>query len=310
MSDKRLEVFYAVAHLLSFTKAAEKLNMTQPAVTFQVRQFEDSFDARLFDRGYNKVSLTDAGKLVYKHTENILDMYKKMQDDVQNMVGSSTGNIILGASATIAEYMLPYLLGKFSLKYPDININLKVANTEQVITMLDNNDIDLAIVEGYVSNKLLVQKECHKDQLVVILPKGHPLMGSKKLSINDISKYPFILRETGSGTREVISNYLNEQGYDESILIHNMELGSLEAIKAAVEAGLGISIVSSSSINKELRLGTLAAVKLEKSLSRPFYFVHQKHRFKLKAMDELLNFADEFCLDYKKDIDNIISFDE
>ncbi|RLA07330.1 MAG: LysR family transcriptional regulator [Gammaproteobacteria bacterium] len=310
MSDRRLEVFYAVAHLLSFTKAAEKLNMTQPAVTFQIRQFEDSFDTRLFDRGYNKISLTDAGKVVYRHTENILDLYRKMHDDIKSMVGCDDGNIILGASATIAEYMLPYLLGKFSKRYPDISINLKVANSEKITQMLDNNDIDLGIVEGFVSNKLLVVEECHLDQLVVIIPKGHDLMGFKKLNIENISKYPFIFRESGSGTREAITNYLNELGYDESILIHNMELGSLEAIKAAVEAGLGISIVSSSTINKELRLGILAAIKLEKPLTRPFQFVRQRHKFKLRAINNLLNFAREYCEDYKKNMDDIISFDE
>src|SRR5512135_881288 len=148
MADRRLQVFHTVARLLSFTKAAETLHMTQPAVTFQVRQLEEYFNTRLFDRTHNRISLTEAGKLVYSHAERILEQYRAMDSAVREMTGEVSGVLIIGASTTIAEYMLPALLGDFRNKYPHINIRLKVSNTEGVVSMVENNVIDLGVVEA------------------------------------------------------------------------------------------------------------------------------------------------------------------
>ena len=299
MADRRLSVFYTVARLLSFTKAAESLHMTQPAVTFQVRQLEEYFNTRLFDRTHNRISLTEAGEKVYEYAEKIFELYGELENSVRELTGEISGVLILGASTTIAEYMLPSLLGDFKTKYPDVNIRLKVSNTDGIVSMVEHNVIDLGVVEAPVANKNLAVETCRTDRLVAIVPPGHPLASKDKIQLSEILDHPYICREEGSGTREVILEYLKEAGLDSGQLNIIMELGSLEALKGAVEAGIGISIVSRATLTKEIKLGTLKVLELDPPLERPFSFVHQKHKFRQRAMDELLEFAREYCITHQ-----------
>jgi len=295
MADRRLQVFHTVARLLSFTKAAESLHMTQPAVTFQVRQLEEYFNTRLFDRTHNRISLTEAGERVYEYAAQIFDLYAKMENAVRDMTGEISGVLIIGASTTIAEYMLPSLLGDFKKKYPDVNVHLRVSNSEGIVSMVENNDIDLGVVEAPVLNKNLVVENCRNDRLVAIVPPQHELSGRTSIRLKDLLSQAFIAREEGSGTREVIEEYLAGAGIRPTELTIAMELGSPEAVKGAVEAGMGVSIVSEVTIHKELRLGSLVALELDPPMTRPFSFVHQKQKFRQRAMDELLAFARQYC---------------
>ncbi len=298
MADRRLQVFHTVAKLLSFTKAAETLHMTQPAVTFQVRQLEEYFNTRLFDRTHNRISLTEAGKRVYSYAGRIFELYAEMENEVRALTGEVSGVLVIGASTTIAEYMLPALLGDFKNKYPDVNVRLKVSNTEGIVSMVENNIIDLGVVEATVGNKNLVVELCKKDQLVAIVPPNHELANESSIPAHKLLEYPYICREEGSGTREVIIEYLHQVGLNPNELDVIMELGSPEAIKGAVEAGIGITILSRATLVKELKLGTLKAIQLDPPLERPFSFVHQKQKFRQRAMDELLDFARQYCLDH------------
>ncbi|WP_018953029.1 selenium metabolism-associated LysR family transcriptional regulator [Thioalkalivibrio sulfidiphilus] len=295
MADRRLQVFYTVARLLSFTKAADALHMTQPAVTFQVRQLEDYFNTRLFDRTHNRVSLTEAGRTVYEYAERIFELYSEMENSVRELTGDVSGALTLGASTTIAEYMLPSLLGDFKKKYPEINIRLKVSNSEGIVSMVENNIIDLGVVESPVSNRNLLVEVCQQDQLVLVVPPDHPLAGEKQATLEQILSQPFICREEGSGTREVIVEYMASQGVDKNALGVCLELGSPEAIKGAVEAGMGVSILSRATVEKELALKRLVAIPLAPPLERPFSFVRQRQKFRLRAMEELLEFARNYC---------------
>ena len=301
MADRRLQVFHTVARLLSFTKAAEELHMTQPAVTFQVRQLEEQFNTRLFDRTHNRISLTDAGKRVYECAERIFELYSEMDNSVRELTGDISGVLILGASTTVAEYMLPALLGDFKEKNPEVTIRLKVANTDGIVSMVENNTIDLGIVEAPVNNKNLVVEKCRMDQLVVIVPPGHDLANESLISLEKLIQHPFICREEGSGTREVMIEHMNDEGLNTNDLNVAMELGSLEAIKGAVEAGMGVSILSRATISKELKLGSLIAINLDPPINRPFSFVHQKQKFRVRAMEELLSFARNYCEEHKND---------
>lgn len=295
MADRRLQVFHAVARLLSFTKAAETLHMTQPAVTFQVRQLEEQFNTRLFDRTHNRISLTDAGQRVYAYADRIFALYTEMEQAVRELTGEISGALIIGASTTIAEYMLPTLLGDFNARYPEVSIHLKVSNSEGIVSLVENNSIDLGVVEAPVGNKNLVVETCKQDELVVIMPPGHPLAGAGSLTFARVLEYPFICREEGSGTREVIGDYLARLKCGSGGLKVAMELGSPEAVKGAVEAGMGVSVVSRATVQKELRLGTLVIRTLDPPLLRPFSFVHQRQKFKLRVMEELLAFARAYC---------------
>ena len=295
MADRRLQVFHTVARLLSFTKAAETLHMTQPAVTFQVRQLEEYFNTRLFDRTHNRISLTEAGNRVYQYADRIFELYAEMENSVREMTGEIRGALTIGASTTVAEYMLPSLLGDFKDKYPDVNIHLKVSNSEGIVAMVENNTIDLGVVEASVSNRNLVVEVCKHDHLVAIVPPNHELAGRRSITIAKLLEYPFICREEGSGTREVISEYLGSMNACDKDLTIAMELGSPEAVKGAVEAGMGISVVSGATIQKELKLDTLVAIPLDPPLKRPYSFVHQKQKFRLRVMEELLDFARTYC---------------
>jgi DNA-binding transcriptional LysR family regulator len=297
MSDRRLQVFHSVARHLSFTKAAEALHMTQPAVTFQVRQLEEQFNTRLFDRTHNRISLTEAGDRVYHYAKQIFELYTRMEGEVRELTGGVSGVVIIGASTTIAEYMLPSLLGAFKRKFPDVVIRLQVSNTEGIVEMVEDNAIDLGVVEGPVSNKSLVTEVFRMDKLVAVLPPEHVLAGSGSVPVAEVLKHPFISREEGSGTREVTIDYLRDAGLEPADLTLVMELGSPESIKGAIEAGMGISILSRSTIAKELRLGTLTGVDLDPPLERPFSFIHQKQKFRVRAIEELLDFTRTYCRD-------------
>lgn len=295
MSDRRLQVFHAVARLLSFTKAAEVLHMTQPAVTFQIRQLEDQFDTRLFDRAHNRVSLTEAGHATFEYAEKIFEKYSEMENAVREITGNISGSLTLGASTTISEYMLPALLGDFNKENPEVLLRLRVSNTEGVVSMIENNVIDLGIVEGPVTNKNLLVEICQKDDLVVVVPTNHELTKLKKVSVEELLKYPFICREEGSGTRNVIAGYLQSEGVSKHALRACLELGSPEAVKGAIEAGMGISVLSSVSIAKELELGILKSIPLDPPLNREFSFVRQRQKFRVRTMEELLDFARNYC---------------
>lgn len=295
MADRRLQVFHTVARLLSFTKAAEHLHMTQPAVTFQIRQLEEHFNTRLFDRTHNKISLTAAGERVFEYADRIISLYNEMDSRVREITGDVSGILIIGASTTIAEYVLPGLLGEFQSRYPSVNVRLSVSNSLGIVHQVENNSIDVGIVESPVANKNLSVEVCWHDELVVILQETHALAKKPFLAPRDLVGLPFLSREEGSGTREVIADYLERNHMHFSELNLCMEFGSPEAIKSAVEAGLGVSVVSRATVGKEVKLGTLVAVPLKPSLERPFSFVYQRQKFRLRAVEEFMNFMHEHC---------------
>ena len=291
MADRRLQVFFTVAKELSFTKASDKLHMTQPAVSFQITQLEEQLDTRLFDRRHNRITLTAAGERLFPYVENILATYAEMERAVRELSGDVSGVFLLGASTTIAEYMLPSLLGEFKRKFPEIIVRLQVSNTEGIVNFVENNDIDLGVVEGPVSNKSLMTQLWKTDQLVAIMPPTHELASQETVSLHDIIRYPFICREEGSGTRSVILRFLAEAGIATDELDIAMELGSPESIKGTVEAGLGISILSLATVARESQLGTLVGKPFAPPLERPFSFVHRDEKFRNPFTAELIHFA-------------------
>ena len=300
MADRRLQVFATVARLLSFTKAAESLHMTQPAVTFQIRQLEEHFNTRLFDRTHNRIALTDAGKVVKEYADRIILLYNEMDNEVRTMTGDVQGPLVVGASTTIGEYFIPGVLGAYQADFPEVKVRLHVANTNGIIHMVEANEIDVGIVEGPVNNKNLATDVIWDDELVVVCAPGHPLSSRKGVSVDHLTEFPFISREEGSGTREVVESYLGEQGMESDQLDIIMEFGSPESIKNAVAADLGISILSIATMEKELALQTLCAVPLETPIRRHFSIVYQRQKFRLRAMGEFLEFSRAHCATRQK----------
>ncbi len=295
MSDRRLQVFHTVASVLSFTKAAETLNMSQPAVTHQIRQLEADFKTRLFDRANNRITLTDAGEHVLEYANQIIALYDEMHESVKTLTDDNSGLVTLGASTTIAEYMLPGLLGGFQKNFPDVQIRLRVANTDAIVALVADNSIDLGVVEGEVTNQFLLVEECQTDELRVLMPPDHPLTEHDSIQAKQLLDHPYIFREEGSGTRSVIARYLESMGLQEDQLSRPFELGSTEAIKGAVQAGMGVSIVSGAAFVKEETLGLLVSRPLNPPMLRNFYFVRQRQKFRAQLMEELFEFARSYC---------------
>ena len=291
MSDRRLQVFYTVARLLSFTKAAETLHMTQPAVTFQVRQLEDHFNTRLFDRTHNKILLTDAGQKVYFYAEKIFELNTEMEHSLRAMAEDTSGTLSIGGSTTIAQYTLPLLLKGFREKYPDLSISICEANTDGIVAKVESSIIDLGIVEAPVSNQDLDVEIFRSDELVLIVHPEHELAKKEFVKPKDIIKLPFIIREEGSGTKSVIFDYFKKHSIEKNNVNICMELGNSESVKGAVETGIGVSILSKTTIEKELQLNRLSYVPLNPKLTRNFYFVKKRHKFRLKVTDELIDYA-------------------
>ena len=295
LADRRLQVFATVARLLSFTRAAEALHMTQPAVTFQIRQLEEHFNTRLFDRTHNRITLTEAGALVKSHADRIMARYNEMDNEVRTLTGEVQGPLVVGASTTIGEYFIPRVVGAYQSSFPGVQVRLRIANTNGIIQMVENNEIDIGIVEGPINNKNLITSVIWDDELVMICPVDHALARKDSVAIGDLLEHPFISREEGSGTREVMENYIAAQGEEAANLNIIMEFGSPESIKSAVSAGLGIAILSIATMEKELTLKSLCAVPLAPPIRRPFSIVYQRQKFRLQAMEEFLGFAQLQC---------------
>lgn len=302
-SDTRLRVFHAVAKHLSFTRAAEELYLTQPAVTFQIRQLEEHFNTRLFDRHHNRISLTEAGETVFNYAERILELYRETEKTIGEMTGETRGIVKLGASTTIGEYLLPPILSRYHEKFPKVQIRLTVDNTSLVVRKVEDATIDMGMVEGPVSNKNITVARCFEDELVVIFAPGHPFESLEKLTLAKLKEYPFVSREEGSGTRMVITNHLSNAGlaYDQLDMI--LELGTTESVKAAVEGGVGFGIVSTVALRKELLLKSLLVHRIHGlKLNRQLNFVFQKQKFRSKAVEEFLSFAKQQCSLFRCDV--------
>ncbi len=297
MVDRRLQVFHAAARELSFTKAGDVLFMTQPAVSFQVTQLEEALDVRLFDRLHNRIRLTTIGEQVYCYAQQILDVYDDMERSVRALAEDSAGHMQLGASTCVADYVFPSLLAEFKHSHPNAAIQLKVANSEAIVSMVEGHEIDLGVVEGPVTNKNLKLERYHARSLVVIVPPGHPLAGRRQMPARALLENPFIAREQGSGTRDVLHHYLRGNGLDPARLDPIMEIGNPESIKGAVAAGLGISVVSRASVCKELRLGTLAALELNPPMTLPYSLVYRNEKFRSRISREFQVFARQRCRD-------------
>lgn len=291
MADRRLQVFHAVAKNLSFTKAADALFMTQPAVTFQIKQLEEQFNTRLFERGHARIALTPAGELVLQYAEKILALSGEMEMRLSEMTGEMRGPLLVGASTTIAEFMLPRVLGEFNALYPQVRARLIVANSETIENRIAEHTLDVGLIEAPAKTSDLTSEICCDDELKVICAPDYPLAGFPEVTPQMLREYEFISREPGSGTREVTDAYFRAAGIPPESLKTLMELGSPEALKGVVGTGLGFAIVSRAVFEKEQQLGTLAAVALKPGLKRSLYLVYPQDRFRSRLTATFIDFA-------------------
>ena len=293
MADRRLRVFHAVAKHLSFTKAAEGLFMTQPAVTFQIKQLEEQFNARLFDRSQGRITLTPAGALALEYAERILALSAELDTRMKEASGQAAGPLLIGASMTIGEYVLPQLIGKFKARFPAVVPTLFVGNSEAVQDRVAERSLDLGFIEGDSHLSSLLSEVCCEDELQLVCAPSHPLAQQPFALPAMLTQHPYVGREAGSGTRAVIDRYLEKAGVAPESMNAVVELGSPEALKGLVATGLGFAIMSRVIVARELQLGQLVQVPLRPALIRNFSVVYPKERFHSKLVASFLQFAKE-----------------
>jgi len=291
MADRRLQVFHAVAKHLSFTRAADALFMTQPAVTFQVRQLEEQYNTRLFERRHGGIALTPAGGLVLSYAERILELSDEMDTRLTEMSGEIRGLLLLGASTTIAESLLPEVLAEFNASHPQSRPRLIVANSEVIASRIADHSLEVGLVDAPVKLPGLSCDVCCDDELTVICAPGYPLAELRKVGPQALVDYEYLSREPGSGTREIVDQYFRANKVAVDDLKMQMELGSQEALKAVVATGLGFAIVSRAAVEKELQLGLLLAIPLDPPLRRSIYMIQLEERFRSRLVTTFVEFA-------------------
>lgn len=292
MADLRLKVFCKVAELGSFSKAGEALYLTQPGVTFHIKMLEEEIGTPLFVRQRSGITLTPAGVTLLKYGKEILDLYEQMEREVHTLTGTVRGNLSIGIAAIMGHYFMPRLIGAFKKKFPLVGLTTHIGNSGDLLESLKNGDFDLAIVGGPIEEKGLQKELFVQDQLVLIVPPDHRWAGLTQIDPADLRRESFILREEGSSTRDTLAIHLKSKRIKLGDLNVVMTLGSTEAIKAAVESGVGVSIVSNLAIVNELRFGLFKRVDIRgMQLSRSFYIVLPAGRSRLSlATDEFLRF--------------------
>lgn len=270
----RLHVFRSVARHLSFSRAAEELLLTQPAVTQQIRALEDEIGAPLFDRGGGHISLTSGGLALLPFAEKLRELSDEALAAVAHTSGDHAGTLALGASQTIGQYVLPNLIAQFLSAQPRLHITAQSGNTDQMLEALLEHRIHVALIEGPVQRKDLRVEPFMEDHLVLVVPAGHE-WASHEIVPADLTTQPLLMREYGSGSRRVVEQALTAAKVKLKSLRISMELDSTEGLLSAVEAGLGVTFVSRWAVRNQLALGTLAIAQVSGlTLSRRFSMVH------------------------------------
>lgn len=270
MADRRLQIFHAVATHLNFTRAAEALYMTQPAVTLQIRNLEDEYRMRFFERSPQGVEMTEAGRLMFEYAGRILDLNREMDTRLAELNDEIRGELRIGAAVTLADEVLPGLLGEFNDLYPRVRLVLLTGNSEKMLEKLVDRQIPLALIDGPDLPEGVVAEDCGEDELVLICDATHPLARQKSVTARALADYECLARESGSGTRQVSDAWFAAQGVDPASLKVQMELGSQEALKSLVDAGRGYAIVSRLSVERQTRGQNLRIVPLKPTLRRTF----------------------------------------
>jgi DNA-binding transcriptional LysR family regulator len=254
-----LRLFAAIVDHGGFTKAAGTLNLSQPAISKSLKELEDGLQLSLIDRSARPIRLTAAGRLLYDRARELFGVERVAERELRELRGLKRGVLRVGASTTIATYFLPPVLGRFHLRHPRVRIQASSANTRTIARRLLESKIDLALVEGPVSSPHLDVIPWRDDELVVITPPDHPLLARASVAASDLADEQFLVREPGSGTRDVTETALARCGV---VLKNTMRVGGTEVMKQAVAAGLGLAIVSRAAAADQLALGRIALLQV------------------------------------------------
>ena len=285
--DFRLKVFLAVATRMSFTKASVELFITQPAVTKHIQELEESYKIKLFNRTASKISLTQAGEKLLKHTKSIFEIYREIDFEMGVLINEQRGMLRVGASTTISQYIIPPILARFHQEMQGININLRNGNTEQIESALLNHEIEIGIVEGQSKNKAIKYTPFLKDELVLVCSSTNALVNKEEINKQDLLELRFLLREQGSGTLEVIEHALKPLKIKMSELTVEMQLGSTESIKSYLMNSNCVAFISIHAIQNELKNNELVILDVDNLVMERYFYIISSQG-KTDAMSDLL----------------------
>ncbi|MEH7549125.1 MULTISPECIES: LysR family transcriptional regulator [Bacillaceae] len=284
--DQTLHVFITVAEQQNFTRAAEILHMTQPAVSNYIQNLERSMDTKLLERTNKFVRLNKAGEIVYHHAKNILGLYTRMENLLDDLKHTASGTLSIGSSYTYGEYILPYKIAALLKSYPQLNPNITIRNSNEIIELVMQHQIDVGIIEGEIKSEKIQITPFACDHLSITSASNHHLLNRHQISSFDLSLETWLIREEGSGTREMQEKGFQRLGFYPKKI---MTFGSTQVIKESIEAGLGISLLSHSVITNELELGKLKLLDINGfPITRNFSVVTPKVKFQTKATQVFL----------------------
>lgn len=279
MDIHRLEVFCKVLELQSFTKAADAVCLTQPTVSEHIRALEETLGERLVDRLGREVLPTPAGKILYRYAKDIIALRNEAVQALEKHKGNLSGNLLIGASTIPGTYILPELIGSFKALYPSIHITLRITGSSEVVERLMDGKLEIGLIGAKWDDRRIELEEVFSDELVLTVFPEHPWAKRKSIRPEEMADEPFILRERGSGTRIVMNQALEANGFSPSRLYVVAEMGSTEAIRQGIKARIGVSILSSKAVAEDIERGALAAVPVKGlRLFRSFYLAQRKNR--------------------------------
>lgn len=291
MDLRQLEIFVKVAQLGSFSKAAEALFLTQPTVSERIRGLEEELGARLLDRLGRGAAPTKAGQLLLGYAQRILELHREARQALDQFQGRMSGELVVGASTIPGEYVLPALIGRFKDKYPDIAVSLLIGDTQRVLDWVLEGRVEAGVAGAMIAHRSLEYRELMPDELVVVVSAGHPWHAKKVATLEEIRAEPMIVRERGSGSRYALERALAEVGLDLSAFRVVGEMGSTQAIKQAVKAGVGMSLISKRAVAEECHHGILHCVKVKDlRFRRAFYLVVSSVRTRSPLAEAFLAF--------------------
>ncbi len=284
----QLRTFRAVAEQLSFSAAAQELSISQPSVSYQVKELETALGLPLIDRLGKRVRLTEAGQVLYEYARRTLALLDEASLVMEQMRGIERGTLRVGASTTVGIYVVPLALGGYKKLHPNLAMSLEIGSRDALQDRVKQGGLDLAVLSPPVADPDLVSTPFMEDELLMVVPGGHPLAGRRGLTLRDVAGESFLMREPGSGTRLAVEVAARRAGVSLNV---GMELGSNGAIKHAVEAGLGVAVLSSHAIELERRGGGLVVVDVAGfPVRRPWSIVHLRRRHLPAAVEQFIEF--------------------
>lgn len=292
MYDQMCLIFKEVAETRNITLAAKRLHISQPSISIQIHNLENQYGAKFFERTNKGVTLTQAGKIYYQHVCQVIQIMKECGEKIADLNEDKRGCINVAATFTIGEYVLPHILGYLNKVRPDIDFKAKIANTEILAQDVLEKRIHIALIEGPIPPiRELVVENFWQDELVVVVPYNHRWSNRSSVTIAELTAERMITREEGSGTRKVMEMALTEKGLDPRQLNITMELGSTQAIKQVVSAGLGITIISALTVVEECNQKILKTLKVQDCpFFRPLNILMHAQSFQTKDERYFTNF--------------------